>query len=124
MTGKGSLDEQVSTNLATVEALPHFAGKRLWLTFYLCGQPERLKQVAEALDTQGWQNTGDWESAFLYPKVQVERTAEAIVDVARSVQALCEGHAVDIINIDADTAPDVRRSQFVTLYWSDSWLGK
>lgn len=120
MTGKGSLREQVIANLATVEALAHFAGNRLWLTFDLSGQPEHLKQIADALDAQGWQNTGDWEGAFLYPKVQVERTAGAIVEVAQSVQALCEAHAVDIINIDADTSPDVKRSQFVTLYWSDS----
>lgn len=120
MIGKGSLHEQVITNLATVEALAHFAGNRLWFTFYLCGQPEHLKQVAEALDADGWQNTGDWEGAFLYPKVEVERTAATIVDVAQSMQALCERHAVDILTIDADTSPDVRRSQFVTLYRSDS----
>jgi hypothetical protein len=120
ITESGSLHEQVSTNLANVEALAHFAGKRLWLTFYLTGPPERLKQVAETLDAEGWQNTGDWEGAFLYPKVQVDRTAEAIVDVARSVQALCQRHAVEVLNIDADTSPDVSRSQFMTLYRSDS----
>ena len=119
MTEDGSLHQQVSTNLATVEALAHFTGKRLWLTFYLSGQPERLKQVAKALDATGWQNTGDWEGAFLYPKIQVERTAEAIVEVARSVRALCHRHTVEVLNIDADTSPDVSQSQFVTLYRSD-----
>ena len=120
MTTNGSLHEQVRANLAVVNALPHFTGNRLWLTFYLCGQPERLKQVAGTLDTKGWQNTGDWEGAFLYPKVQVERTTAAIVDVAQWVQTLCEMHAVDILNIDADTSPDVWQSQFVTLFRSDS----
>lgn len=64
MTGKGPLHEQVSANFLKMEAMPHFAARRLWLTFYLCGSPERLKLVAEALAAKGWQNTGDWEGAF------------------------------------------------------------
>jgi len=119
MTEKGSFQKQVSGNLLKMEAMPQFAVERLWLTFYLCGPPERLKLVAERLAADGWQNTGDWEGAFLYPKVQVERTVSAIVSVALSVQALCDSFTVDLLHIDADTSPDVRRSQFVTLYVSD-----
>ena len=118
MASKGSFHEQVSANLLKMEAMPDFAAERLWLTFYLCGPPERLNLVADALAADGWQNIAGWEGAFLYPKVQVERTASAIVEVARSVQALCDRHAVDVLRIDADTSPDVRRSQFFTVYVS------
>jgi ferredoxin-NADP reductase len=120
MTPKASLHEQVSANLLNMEALPHFAADRLWLTFYLCGPPDRLRFVAEALAGEGWQNTENWEGAFLYPKVRAERNVSAIMDVARSVQSLCETHTVDMLHIDVDTSPDVTRSQFVTLYHSDS----
>ncbi len=120
MTGKGSLHEQVSANLPALEANPQFTGARVWLTFYLCGKPFKLRPVAEALAEKGWRNTGDWEGAFLYPKLQVERTASAIVEVARLVQTLCEAHAVDILAIDADTSPDVRRSEFMTLFEAGS----
>jgi hypothetical protein len=75
ITPKGSLHDQVSANLLKMEAMPHFAA-HVWLTFYLCGPPERLMLVAEALASDGWQNTGDWEGAFLDPKVQVEREVQ------------------------------------------------
>jgi hypothetical protein len=120
MADKGSLHEQVSANLLKMEAMPHFAAERVWLTFYLCGPPERLKLVADALAADDWQNTAGWEGAFLYPKVQVERTASAIVQVARSVQALSDRHAVDVLHIDADTSQDVRQSQFITVYVTES----
>lgn len=42
------------------------------------------------------------------------------MEIAQSVQTLCEAHEVEVLNIDADTSPDVRGSQFVTLYQSDS----
>lgn len=118
MAEKTALHDQVSAKLAVVDAVPGFAGERIWLTFYLCGHPEKLRSVAEALAAQGWQNTGDWDSAFLYPKVEVERTVPSIVAVARRVQTLCEANAVDLLNIDADTSCDVRTSRFVTLYLS------
>ena len=114
------LDEQVKANLAKVEARPQFTGERLWLTFYLCGPPENLQTVSHALADDGWLNTDGWEGAFLYPKLEVERTAAAILAVAEAVQSLCRAHGIEVLNIDADTSPDVQRSEFVTLYRSPS----
>ena len=112
-----SLDEQVSANLTKLEA-PQFAGNRVWLTFYLSGPPESLQRVSKTLADRGWVNTDGWEGAFLYPKVQADQTATAIVEVARTTQDLCDAHEIGILNIDADTSPDVQLSEFVTLYRS------
>jgi hypothetical protein len=112
------LDTQVTTNLAKVEASPHFIGNRIWLTFYLTGRPEDLWRVSDALTAQGWVNTDDWDGGFLYPKVQSDRTASAIIEIARQTEQLCTDHGVEIINIDADTSPEVPRSHFITLFWS------
>ena len=110
--------EQVISNLAKVDVTPQFTGKRLWLTFYLCGPPENLQTVSQALADDHWLNTDGWIGAFLYPKLEVERTASAIVAVAEAVRALCNHHSIEILNIDADTSPDVQHSTFVTLYRS------
>ncbi len=91
-------------------------GTHLWLTFYLSGQPVDLWRLSEALESNGWVNVGGWETAFLYPKIQVEKSSSAIVQAAEAARELCARHGVEIINIDADTSPDVRRSRFVTLY--------
>ena len=114
------LDEQVRTNLAKVGAAPQFRGKRVWLTFYLCGPPENLQTVSQALADEGWLNTDGWEGAFLYPKLEVDRTETAIVAVAEAVRGLCDVRGIEILNIDADTSPDVQHSTFVTLYRSPS----
>lgn len=110
------LYEQVRANLAKVDAAPQFTGKRVWLTFYLCGPPENLQSVSQALADEGWLNTDGWEGAFLYPKVEADRTAAAIVAVAEATRGLCAAHGIEILDIDADTSPDVQRSQFVNLY--------
>lgn len=89
MTSRGSLHEQVAANLLKMQSMAHFASDELWMTFYLSGPPDRLRTVAEELAGEGWQNTDGWEGAFLYPKARVARNLSAIVDVARSVQALC-----------------------------------
>ena len=110
--------EQVEANLPKLDARPEFGGDRLWLTFYLMGSPEKLQQVAESLKARGWVNVDGWEGAFLYPKVQVEKSVEEVVRAAAATQELCVPHGIDILNIDADTSLDVERSQFVTLYRS------
>jgi hypothetical protein len=112
------LDEQIRRNLAKVDAMPEFIVKRLWLTFYLCGHPDRLQTISEALANDGWISIDGWEGAFLYPKLEVDRTANAIVSVAGAVRALCDAHDIEILNIDADTSADVQHSKFVTLYLS------
>jgi len=70
------------------------------------------------LGDKGWLNTGGSEVGFLYPKLEAYLTASAILEVALAVQALCDPSQVEILNIDADTSPDVERSQFMTLYRS------
>lgn len=110
--------EQVKTNLAKLNAQPEFGADRLWLTFYLSGPPENLQRVSQALEARGWANVGGWESAFLYPKVQVEKSTDAIVETAEVATELCAPHSIEILEIDADTSPDVSRSHFVTIYSS------
>jgi hypothetical protein len=111
-------EQQVRQNLPKLDARPEFGADRLWLTFYLMGPPENLRQVSGTLNARGWVNVDGWEGAFLYPKVQTEKSAEAVVEVAEATQELCARHEVEILNIDADTSPDVERSRFVTLYHS------
>ena len=110
--------EQVEANLPRLYERPEFGGDRLWLTFYLMGPPENLQQVAETLKTRGWVNVEGWEGAFLYPKVQVQKSVDAVVRAAEATQALCVPHDIKILNIDADASSDVERSQFVTLFRS------
>lgn len=116
MSRNAPLEQQITANLETVEVDSHFDTRVLWLTFYLTGEPSRLWEVADELSTRGWRNTDGWEGAFLYPKIEVERSIAAIVEVAESVLAMCTPRGVEIINIDADTSPDVGQSKFVTLY--------
>ena len=108
--------EQVEANLPKLDARPEFGGDRLWLTFYMMGPPENLQQVAEGLKDRGWLNIDGWDGAFLYPKVQVGKSVDAVVQAAEATQELCVLHGIEILNIDADTSPDVQRSQCVTLY--------
>ena len=111
-------EEQVKENLPKLHVRPEFGANRLWLTFYLTGPPESLRRVSETLNARGWVNLDGWEGAFLYTKVQVEKSAEGVAEVAEATQELCAQHHVEILNIDADTSPDVERSRFVTLYRS------
>lgn len=112
------LEEQITLNLKTAMAALRFGGQSLWLTFYLNGDPSRLGKVADELALKGWSNTDGWEGAFLYPKVEVVRSAAAIIETSEFVIGLCDGQGVEVINIDADTSPDVAQSKFVTLYWA------
>lgn len=115
-----SFEEQIRANLPQVQASLQFAGSRLWLTFYLWGPPENLQRLSEALDKGGWVNVEGWEGGFLYPKIQADKSAAAIVEAAQTMQGLCDEYGAEILNIDADTSPDVEHSRFVTLYRSPS----
>jgi hypothetical protein len=116
MAQPNTFAEQVEANLPKLDARPEFGGERLWLTFYLMGPPENLQQVSEELKSLGWVNVDGWEGGFLYPKLQVEKSVDAVVRAAEATQDLCVPHGIEILNIDADTSPDVERSQSVTLY--------
>ena len=118
MAQRKSLVEQVEANLPRLDERPEFAGDQFWLTFYLMGQPDNLRQVAATLKARGWVNVEGWEGAFLYPKVQVQKSVDAVVRAAEATHALCVPHGIKILNIDADTTSDVERSQFVTLFRS------
>jgi hypothetical protein len=113
-----SFEEQVQRNLPKVEARREFDGDRLWLTFYLSGQPDNLRKLSEALDARGWTNVQGGEGGFLYPKVHVEKTVTAIVEAAKATEQLCAPLGVEIIHIDADTSPDLTNSHFEILYRS------
>ena len=116
MAQPNSFAEQVEANLPKLDARPEFSGDRLWLTFYLMGPPDNLQNVSERLKARGWVNVDGWEGAFLYPKVQVEKSVNSVVRAAEATQELCVPHDIEILNIDADMSPDVERSQFVTLF--------
>jgi hypothetical protein len=98
-----------------VEARPEFDGDRLWLTFYLFGMPEDLQELSTQLDSRGWANVQGGEGGALYPKIQVEKTAQAIIQMAEATQELCAPLDIEILLIDADTSPD-QQSHFETLY--------
>src|SRR3954454_22419611 len=110
MAQPNTFAEQVEANLPKLDARPEFGGERLWLTFYLMGPPENLQQVSEELKSLGWVNVDGWEGGFLYPKLQVEKSVDAVVRAAEATQDLCVPHGIEILDIDADT------SQSVTLY--------
>ena len=116
MTQPNTFAEQVEANLPKLDARTEFGGDWLWLTFYLMGQPENLQRVSERLKGRGWTNVDGWEGAFLYPKVQVAKSVEGVVRAAEATQELCAPYGIKILNIDADTSPDLEHSQFVTLY--------
>ena len=116
MAQPSPFEEQVKANLPKLDARAEFGADWLWLTFYLMGPPENLQQVSEGLEARGWVNVEGWEGAFLYPKLQVEKSVEAVVRAAEATQELCVPHGIKILNIDADTSPDVERSRLVTLY--------
>ena len=115
MTEAASLAQQVRTNFSKVESSAKF-DDQIWLTFYLAGAPANLRQVAESLNARGWVNLDGSEGAFLYPKVQVERSLEEVVRTAEAAHKLCAAQGVEILNIDADTSPELERSHFLTLY--------
>jgi hypothetical protein len=113
-----SFEEQVRASLPKVEASSEFNGNDLWLTFYLSGQPENLWRLSKALEAAGWVNVDGWESAFLYPKVQIKKSVDDVLRAAGATHELCARYDIEILNIDADTSADVKRSHFVTLYRS------
>ena len=117
MAQSSEFRKQVQANLAKLEARPDFDADRPWLTFYLMGPPENLEGIAETLNQSGWNNVGGWEGGFLYPKVRVGRTVSAIVETAERVRRLCSKRGAEILNIDADSTPDMN-SRCVTLYRS------
>ncbi len=112
-----SIEEQVEAKLPKLGALSEFNGDQLWLTFYLMGPPENLERIADTLRGSGWESADGWEGEFLYLKVQAAKSVSSIVETARRVQKLCAEHEAEILNIDADTAPDIN-SRCVTLYHS------
>jgi hypothetical protein len=115
--GQG-LDDQIRASFRQLADAPEFAGERLWLTMYLCGEPAGLRLLAEALSAEGWQNVDGSEGAFIYPKREVAKTSGAILEAAKAAQALCRRHRVEMLNIDADTSLDVHQSRFMTIYRS------
>lgn len=110
------MEQQIAANLQRIDGDVPFSSGILWLTFYLTGEPPQLRDLADDLSARGWRNTDGWEGGFLYPKTEVETLLTAVVAVANSVVTMCAEKGIDLINIDADTLPDVQQSKFVTLY--------
>ena len=112
------MPEQIRANFMKVQAAPSFSGERFWLTAYLSGPTERLARLADELATHGWTNVGDWEGGFIYPKLEVSMSADDAVEAALNVHRLALENGAEVLNVDADTNPDVGRSEFIALYQS------
>lgn len=74
--------------------------------------------VAATLAERGWINADGWENGFIYPKKHVRKVAAEILRLTCEVEKLCKANEAEILNIDADTGPDVQQSKFVTLFRS------
>ncbi|MEZ0243425.1 MAG: hypothetical protein ACAH11_08635 [Sphingomonas sp.] len=107
---------QIKANFEQVEAGEWSERERIWLTFYLSGPPVDLERLGRVLASNKWVNLGGWEGAFLYPKIEVKRARDAVIEAAIAAETLCAEHGVDLIAIDADTNPEVQSSHFTTLY--------
>ncbi|MEO1170163.1 MAG: hypothetical protein AAFW97_15775 [Pseudomonadota bacterium] len=92
-----------------------FEGKHLWLTYYLCAPPEKLEAAVPSLRTVGCINLADWDGGFMYPKQACAEHQEAMERQIGKVVELCVSGAVEVMNVDLDTSPNVQESKFHTL---------
>ena len=112
------LERQIRHNFEQLATDPAFALDRVWLTFYLQGDPADLGALAEQLERQGWSNLDGSEGGFLYPKRALSNAAEVLIECAVATRAFCERRSIEILAIDADTSPEPGRSRFRTLFRS------
>lgn len=107
------------TNIAyrvrSIRTLPGFDVPDWWLTFYLTGSQPRLALMADKLTAIDAVNLEDTDSGFLYPKLAVQSTPEAVIALLQRVQELAAASGIEIMNVDVDTAADVRSSRFQEL---------
>lgn len=111
---------QMSISLAVervraIAATPAFAIPEWWLTFYLTAEPARLDRMADRLSARGAVNLGGGEGGFLYPKLQVTNDAAAVAELVADVQQLATILGVEVLSVDVDTSPDIKRTHFKEL---------
>lgn len=105
----------IADRVRVIRALPGFDVPDWWLTFYLTGSQPRLAVMAEKLTAIDAVNLEDTDGGFLYPKLPVQSNPEAVIALVQHVRELAAASEIEIINVDVDTAADVRRSRFEEL---------
>jgi hypothetical protein len=116
MATRAAIREQIDANWRFVATALPLEQDRLWLTFYISGDPSKLQRLAERMMQLGWSNLTGAEGGFLYPKIETRSEASIVKTTAFVALDLTEQHGVEIVIIDADNGRDVTRSEFVTLY--------
>ena len=115
MERSDALAQQMRGNFGDVEASPEFSGDRMWLTVYLTGDPTELARLVPELAALGWANLTDWEGGFVYPKLEVAKSADEAVEAITAFSRIIEAHRAEILHVDADTSSDVFASHFVRM---------
>ena len=110
------LVRQIEANYGRATAAPGVRGGGLWLTFYLCGPPEKLEAIVGPLTSFGATNVSGSESAFLYPKIPTRGEITSVLEIVDLVGRTCADAGIEIDVIDLDTETDVGTSKFATLF--------
>jgi hypothetical protein len=105
----------IADRIRVIRALPEFAIRNWWLTFYLTGSKASLALMADQLTAIDAVNLDGADGGFLYPKLSVPSNSEAVIALVGRVQKLAAAFEVEILNVDVDTAADVRCSRFQEL---------
>jgi hypothetical protein len=116
MDEPADLARQIEANYRQAAAASGFRGADLWLTFYLCGPPEKLETIAGPLTSFGATNISGSESGFLYPKIPIRSEIASALEIVDLVGRTCADAGIEIVAIDLDTEADVGTSKFVTLF--------
>ena len=115
MTLDSAQRSKIEHELAVALGRPDFSDASLWLTYYLCGRPDALSELAETLSERGYVNLDGWESGFLYPKQSCTPYSEEIARQIDGLRSVCDPKSIEMLHVDLDTSSDVRRSTFQTL---------
>ena len=116
MTLPTDLVRQIEANYRQAAIAPDFRDADLWLTFYLCSSPEKLRAVVERLKSFGAKNVSGSESGFLYPKIPIRSEIASVLEIVDLMDRTCADAGIEIVAIDLDTEADVGASKFVTLF--------
>jgi len=86
-----------------------------WLTFCLCGEPAKLRALADDLAALHARNLEGAEGGFLYAKLPVQLDVSDIQRIEGFVSGAAERHGIIIDHIDLDSSPDIGGSKSFSL---------
>ena len=107
--------DEIRDRVRAIRRQAEFDGEDWWLTFYLSASLVRLERMVPQLRSLGAVNLDGAEVGFLYPKLPVQSEPNAVAELVSNVRALADAHEVQVLSVDVDTTPDVRRSDFAEL---------